>query len=594
MIDPLIGLAFSVHANPGAYALLIGSGVSRAAAVPTGWEVVTDLIERVARLQDENTTGDPVEWFRSRYNAEPSYSALLAELAAEPTERNVLLRAYFEPTDEEREQGLKVPTAAHRAIARLVEAGYVRVVITTNFDRLVELALADVGVVPTVLATPDAVEGSLPLAHTKCTIIKVHGDYLDARIRNTPEELAHYDERIDSLLDRIFDEYGLVVCGWSAEWDVALRDAISRAPTRRFTTYWAARGELRLAARELLESRRGVQVSIRDADSFFVKLEEKVRALADLQAPHPLSTKVAVATLKRYLADHRYRIRLHDLLADEVTRVEQETSVEVMPIDPSQVADATWRGLRERLARYEAICETLVSLMAVGTHWANSEQLGQFIGVLERLGNRWREPHTGTALAAHQELLDYPATLALYGAGLGAVAANRLDVLAHVFGDGRIVRSRKRKPLLHEISPADVVDPNIFQPPQGQGRRYTPVSDHLAEVLREPLRELIASEAFTELFDRFEYLLAIAYADLAAGETVGETVWIPAGSFAWRHGRHRGEGDFRDQIAVEAREAGEGAGGWQFLQGPLFGGKLDRFLEVQQAVDAHVARLPIF
>jgi SIR2-like domain len=270
VIDPLITLAFSLQANPGAYALLLGSGVSRAAGIPTGWEVVKDLIERVARLQGDETGGDPAAWFNERYGGEPTYSVLLAELAAEPAERNRLLRAYFEPTEEERDQGLKVPTGAHHAIARLVQAGYVRVIVTTNFDRLVELALADAGVVPTTLATPDAVEGALPLAHTNCTIVKVHGDYVDARIRNTPEELAHYDERIDRLLDRIFDEYGLVICGWSAEWDIALRDAISRAPTRRFTTYWATRGELRPEARALLESRRGVEVRIADADAFFV------------------------------------------------------------------------------------------------------------------------------------------------------------------------------------------------------------------------------------------------------------------------------------------------------------------------------------
>jgi hypothetical protein len=46
------------------------------------------------------------------------------------------------------------------------------------------------------------------------------------------------------------------------------------------------------------------------------------------------------------------------------------------------------------------------------------------------------------------------------------------------------------------------------------------VSDHLAEVLREPLRELIPSDTSTEVFDRFEYLLAIAYGDLDTDETV--------------------------------------------------------------------------
>ncbi len=40
MIEPIVSLAFSLHANKGVYALLLGSGVSRSAGIPTGWEVV--------------------------------------------------------------------------------------------------------------------------------------------------------------------------------------------------------------------------------------------------------------------------------------------------------------------------------------------------------------------------------------------------------------------------------------------------------------------------------------------------------------------------------------------------------------------------
>ena len=102
------------------------------------------------------------------------------------------------------------------------------------------------GVVPTVLSSPDQVKGALPLIHTQCCVFKVHGDYLDTRIRNTPAELDQYPPEFDKLLDRIFDEFGLIVCGWSAEWDGALRSALIRAKSsRRFTTYWAVRGEPR-------------------------------------------------------------------------------------------------------------------------------------------------------------------------------------------------------------------------------------------------------------------------------------------------------------------------------------------------------------
>ena len=81
-------------------------------------------------------------WYRSKFRREPDYSELLNELAKTPAERQQLLQGYFEPTEAEREEGRKEPTAAHRAIAALAARGFVRVIITTNFDRLMERALS--------------------------------------------------------------------------------------------------------------------------------------------------------------------------------------------------------------------------------------------------------------------------------------------------------------------------------------------------------------------------------------------------------------------------------------------------------------------
>lgn len=46
MISAMQSLAFSVQANPGVYAVLIGSGVSRSANIPTGWEITLDLARK--------------------------------------------------------------------------------------------------------------------------------------------------------------------------------------------------------------------------------------------------------------------------------------------------------------------------------------------------------------------------------------------------------------------------------------------------------------------------------------------------------------------------------------------------------------------
>lgn len=130
-------------------------------------------------------------------------------------------------------------------MARLVRSGHVRVIVTTNFDRLIENALREEGVEPTVVSSVDTLKGAEPLSHSSCYVFKVHGDYKDTRILNTEVELDGYPEEFDRLLDRIFDEYGLVICGWSGEWDHALRNAITRAPNRRYPLFWASRGELR-------------------------------------------------------------------------------------------------------------------------------------------------------------------------------------------------------------------------------------------------------------------------------------------------------------------------------------------------------------
>ena len=109
MIDPLVSLAFAIHSNRGAYAVLLGSGVSVGAGVPTGWQVVLDLISKVARLLGEDAGDDPASWYQAKFGEKPDYSRLLNELAKSPTERSTLLRGYFEPTAEERARGIKVP-----------------------------------------------------------------------------------------------------------------------------------------------------------------------------------------------------------------------------------------------------------------------------------------------------------------------------------------------------------------------------------------------------------------------------------------------------------------------------------------------------
>ena len=480
MIDPIDSLAFSIQANPGVYAVLLGSGVSRAAQVPTGWEITLDLIRKLAAASGETAEPDPELWYREKYEEAPDYSELINGLAKTQAERQQLLRSYFELSQQEREEGAKQPTAAHRAVARMVSQGFVKVILTTNFDRLVEKALEDAGVEPTVLSSPDQVKGMLPLVHTPHCVIKVHGDYLDTRIRNTPSELEAYPDELSRLLDQLFDEFGLVVCGWSADWDIALRDALYRAPSRRFAIYWAVHGEAGEAAQQLISHRRAQAIGIEDADKFFETVQQKVESIAQFSQPHPLSVEAAVTSLKRYLSEPRYRILLSDLVDETVARVVASVSSQAFDANNPEPDTQT---ITTRVRSYEAACSTLLSMAVLGGAWAEEGHFGVWQRALQRLATAWSTSGKDLWLGLQR----YPATLALYALGLGALSFNKLEFLGRIFSTTIPQSDSKSGALVQLLLPLSIVGgfdgPTTTPFLEGMERRRMPLNNWVHQTL---------------------------------------------------------------------------------------------------------------
>ena len=504
MIDPIESLSFSIQANPGVYALLLGSGISRPAGIPTGWDITLDLVERLAVLYEEECEPGPVDWFQRKFGKPPDYSALIGELAKTRAERQQLLRPYFEANEQEREEGLKQPTAAHHAIAQLAAQGFVKVIITTNFDRFTESALREAGVEPAVLSSPDDLKGALPLPHIQCCVFKVHGDYLDTRIRNTPNELDEYPEGINRFLDRVFDEFGLVICGWSATWDGALRDAISRTPSRRFTTYWAARGEPSDEAQRLIENRLAQPVRIRDADSFFQKVQHKVEAIEEFRKPHPLSTEVAVASLKRYLSEHKYRIQLEGLIDDTVRSVLKDTSGSDFDVNVPEPTTDTVTG---RIRKYESACSRLIEMAMVGGRWAEKEHCEIWHRALQRLS---MVPHLNGKVAWLDMQL-YPGMLLLYALGLGAVETDRLDFLGHIFSTTVHRENSKRLTVVQAFAPYQRFDGGgAMKMLEGMENHHLPLNEWMFNTLQQSAKRMIPDEdRYLYNFVKLEILMSL-------------------------------------------------------------------------------------
>ena len=509
-----VSLASSLHAGPGSYALLLGSGVSYSAGVPTGWAVTLDLVRRLAAALGEDPGEDLIAWYREHAAGEPDYSVLLEDLAPSPEDRRNLLESYFEPTDVERADGIKTPTAAHRAIAGLIKGGFVKVIVTPNFDRLLEMALAEVGVQPTVISSAAHAEGALPLVHSDCTIIKVHGDYLSPDLKNTVDELDSYAPAIDTLLDRVFDEYGLVVCGWSATWDTALRNALLRAPNRRFATYWMHRGDQSDEALELIAHRQAISTQIADADTAFDTLGQTVAALAEHADQRHQDTAAAVVMLKRYLPDPTHRIRLIDLVASETESLVERITELPVAIDDVEAA------YEDRLRTYEQDSARLATLLAVGARFSDTERHDQlWTDTVSRLAT-W--PLAGSGNTHLINMQQYPTLLAMYAVALGCAAADRMEPVARVISSVTAKYRGDDMRLMAMVNAWTVFDWDVFkQLVEGFGEARVPVSERLFSVLWPLVAEVVTDDRrYEALFDEVEYLFGVTYG-LNSSEGIG-------------------------------------------------------------------------
>jgi hypothetical protein len=501
VIEPQVSLAVTFANAPSAYAILAGSGISRPAGVLTGAAVLEDLIRQVAVARGDADPAEPLAWFQDTYGKVPSYSTVLQALSSRASGRAELLKRYFEPTDEERAQGRKVPTTAHRAVARLAAEGRLRVILTTNFDPLFEEALTAAGVPVTVVRGARDVPGMVPLGRDTCTLLKVHGDYRDTATLNTPGELARYPRPMLQLLRRIFTEYGLLILGWSGESDVALAEAMRSSP-RRYPWYFATRSDPSEAAQRLITDCDMHETRIVDADHLMTNLQESLNAIYRLRV-HPLAPKVAAARLKSSLPDPIREIEAADLVETEIDSLTRALTLERFPCQAP--AAPTAGDVSIRLADYDALSDTVAHLMAVMGAWASERHLrivGDGLRTLLRA-----VPVTG-GYTVYTSLQYWPAYRIFFAAGVAATKARNDAVIATLWdAAGTSMREHRRlyTPLVIEGDAAN----QVLQLRGYPFEQYYPHAPLVCASIRDALRAVCPNDAeFIRVFDLFEYILA--------------------------------------------------------------------------------------
>lgn len=433
--DALLPLAHSLHSTPSSHALILGAGVSIAAGVPSAWGVLTSLVEKVAiqhevELPDNDGGEAALAWYADTFDEPATYESVLARLGRTQTERQRILRQFFD-IDPDAEEGStdRCPTQAHRAIAALVKSGHVRVMVTLNFDTLLEQAIRDVGIEPTVVATSADLAGLAPLHTHDALVVHLHGQYLiPTSMRNTVDELAAYDEEENAFLDRLLADYGAVLVGWSGTYDPALRDALSRTRCSHFSSYWIGPGSLSAVA-EQLRVLRGISLVLATADIALGALADAVAALAGASTRAPSTVPVAVATAKRQLSGQRVSIGLHDLLNSEFTRVRG-----VPRLDEAAVGSLPDGDYQQLLAKVESESEVATALVATSAFWGNRNTDDWLVREIERS----IRPLVASGAVKVLRLPHVPALLWCAAAAIGAVAGGRWELVGRVLRGIRV------------------------------------------------------------------------------------------------------------------------------------------------------------
>ena len=114
-----------------------------------------------------------------------------------------------------------------------------------------------------------------------------------------------------------------------------------------------------------------------------------------------------------------------------------------------------------------------------------------------------------------------------------------------------------------------------FKKIPGHERHYVPRSEYIFKTIQPKLEDILyLGKSYEDYYDQFEILLALVYADLSP-RALGR-IWGPPGRFAWKQS-HRME---RSPFNLLFEEAKNNGSDWPPLKAGLFGGSIERFLEI--------------
>lgn len=308
------------------FALLLGAGISHSSGIPTTSEICNDLTKRVfLSARGERAERLPyvdleeaIAWLKQQ----PWYQG-----KGDENDYSLLMRTYNQTEAARRKylEGLmerKRPANGLLHLAIAIKNGVFDIVLTTNFDRLVEDALRIVDAKEPLVVDHEVRIDTMRLTDSHPKVIKLHGDFL-YNPANLDAETSEVLVNMKTKLERVLTEYGLIVVGYSGNDKSVmsiLGDLAKASGGIPYGLYWMRRTQdvLNPAITDLLDNCPNCfQCEIESSDQFFQAVTKHLALRVEiLSARVDQTVAVQVETAKPAaggVQPSARSFRLHDL-----------------------------------------------------------------------------------------------------------------------------------------------------------------------------------------------------------------------------------------------------------------------------------------
>ncbi|SFC75726.1 Tetratricopeptide repeat-containing protein [Flexibacter flexilis DSM 6793] len=244
----------------GRFCFITGAGTSFTSKIPTGatlakrWltEIYDENWKKQKGITDDNAPTHYSAIYEKRFEIDPKEgAATLEELMAD-----------------------KEPSVGYSILAQILSKTPHRLVITTNFDSLIEDALFIYTDAKPLVLGHYALANYVNIFSKRPIIAKIHQDLLFDP-KNNPEDTSQLDENWEHSLTKVLENYTPIVIGYGGN-DGSLMDFLrnQKQPKGMFWLYREADGKPRQEILDLVASYSGSIVPINGFDEIMFALNE--------------------------------------------------------------------------------------------------------------------------------------------------------------------------------------------------------------------------------------------------------------------------------------------------------------------------------